>query len=136
MKRFSNRHLPRMIAGVSPMPLLDAAAVLLLVFLVLMVLPEKGVSITAAAAQPAETPSHVARLAINRDLEFSLDGAPVAAAELEQALRARVEKQPGLGVVVNLPGNFASRSLSMIMETLRRVGVSRTALEYPDAAPP
>lgn len=132
MKRFSNRHLPRVVAGVSPLPLLDAAAVLLLVFLVVVFVPEGGAPGGMAAAEK-KAPPVTARLGISRDLEITLDDAPVAASELEAKLRERVERTPALGIVVHTPGSLASRSLAMIMETLHRAGVRHVALDFPDA---
>lgn len=136
MKRFSDRHLPRVVCGVNPLPLVDAAAVLLLVFLVLFLLPAGRSSPDSSGAQEKNAePAVMARLSINRDLEFTLDDMPVPASELESTLRARTLAQPGLGVVVHTPGSLASRSLSMIMETLHRAGVAQVALDFPDAEP-
>ena len=133
MQRRSNLRQLRLITEISMTPLVNLLLVLLLLLLFLIASPlVQGVRVAsspAASARNVEAPPEtVAKLAVGKDQSLSLDGRPVAPADLKGALNQILKDHPGAGVLVQVHRELPSQVLLDLMDTLRQAGVQKTAV--------
>lgn len=137
MKRASHRHQLRLITEMSVTPLLDLVFVLLFVFMVAAPLlqPEREIDVPMAKSEPvpkngveSAEPAEVVKLEMSRDLTLSLDGVALARVDLERALTALAEEEPGVGVVLRMDKTLAVEHLVDLMGALEGAGIQRTAV--------
>ncbi len=133
MQRRSNLRQLRLITEISMTPLVNLLLVLLLLLLFLLAGPlvqgGRTTSLPDAGGRNAEAPPEaVAKLAVGKDQSLSLDGRPVAPADLKGTLNQVLKDRPGTGVLVQVHRELPSQVLVDLMDTLRQAGVQKTAV--------
>ncbi len=131
MKRWSNRHQPRLITEISVTPLLDLVFVLLLVFMVAAPLMNQDASVSLPVSQsagPSDVPTDVVRLTLNRDHALTLDGTSTSREELVDRIKAMLTTRPSLGVVVEIHRDLPVQTLVDLMDGLTAAGVKKTSV--------
>jgi biopolymer transport protein TolR len=131
MKRWTNRHQPRLITEISVTPLLDLVFVLLLVFMVAAPLMNQDASISlpvSESAGPADVPTEVVRLTLNRENVLTLDGLSATRDELVDRLKTLLATRPSLGVVVEIHRDLPVQTLVDLMDGLTAAGVKKTSV--------
>lgn len=136
MKRISQRQLPVYVNQIGLAPLLDLVLVLLLVLLVTLPLLRRErlsgsdlLKQTPTATTEIEAPKVQVKLRIAPDQSIWLDQEKVVGALLLDRLKEVVAKHEGVGVLIEMPDNFAAGSLARLMQEMHRAGVQRTAVE-------
>lgn len=134
MKRYSQHHLPVYVTQVSVTALLDLVLVILLVFVVAVPFLRREKStevpvVKVAEVTPVREPQSKVLLRIHPDQSIWLDEKRVSGDQLLTALKARLAKEPELGVLIRMPENFAAGSLARLMEEMHRAGVRQTSVE-------
>jgi biopolymer transport protein ExbD len=137
MKRWSNRHQPRLITEISVTPLLDLVFVLLLVFMVAAPLMNQDASVSVPVSQsagPSDVPTDVVRLTLNRENVLALDGTGISREELVDRIKAMLTTRPSLGVVVEIHRDLPVQTLVDLMDGLTAAGVKKTSVVATQAA--
>ena len=131
MKSFSSRHLPRVVAEICVMPLLNLVLLMLLMVIVLVpVMQGDGQAGDSASNRTAAKSAPVTsiELGVETDLKLTLAGKRIEHGDLISALKKRVATEPDLGVVVRIPSSLAAPRLLEIMDALRAASVRHTAV--------
>ena len=128
MKRFSDRHQLATLSELNVTPLLDLAFVLLIIFMITTPLMEKSSSLivpTAKGAEGAVEPSQVETISIDKDASVTLNQTPLTLDTLEPALEELKNSKPGLAVVIRAHKELSVQKLVDVMDTLKRVGITK-----------
>ena len=128
MKRFSDRHQLATLSELNVTPLLDLAFVLLIIFMITTPLMEKSSSLivpTTKGAEGAVEPSQVETISIDKDANVSLNQTPLTLETLEPALEELKNSKPGLAVVIRAHKELSVQKLVDVMDTLKRVGITK-----------
>lgn len=133
MKRYSNRHLPRLITEISLAPLVDLVLVLMFVFVLAAPLLKNEPSLLSARGmrpQPAAAPAPQSsvRLFVFKDGSVTLDGAMLPRTNLPSALKELAAKRPEVGVELRMHRALDMQQLAEMMDMLKEAGVNRTAI--------
>ena len=129
MKRFSNKHLPRMVSDIQVTPLLDLMLLLLLTVVVLVPILQGGTEDAALAEWSAlSSPDKTIELLVSEDLSLNLAGNRIEAKDMIEDLKQRLIAEPLLGVVARVPPTLLAPRLLEIMQALHAAGVKRTAV--------
>ncbi len=131
MKRFSDRHALTTLSELNVTPLLDLAFVLLIIFMITtplmdnstdLVLPKSG-----APERPLD-PGAVQTVAINREQQLKLNGAPVSLAQLEAQLVEMKEAKPEVAVVIRSHKELPVQKLIDLMDVVQRAKISKVGV--------
>ena len=128
MKRFSDRHQLATLSELNVTPLIDLAFVLLIIFMITTPLMEKSSSLivpTAKGAEGAVEPSQVETISIDKDASVTLNQTPLTLDTLEPALEELKNSKPGLAVVIRAHKELSVQKLVDVMDTLKRVGITK-----------
>jgi biopolymer transport protein ExbD len=131
MRRFSDRHSLHTLSELNVTPLLDLAFVLLIIFMITTPLMENSVDLvipTSEAAKHAVDPHAVQTVAINREGEIKLNGAPMALPQLESELVGLREAQPEVAVVIRSHKELAVQKLIDVMDVVQRAKITKVGV--------
>jgi biopolymer transport protein TolR len=138
MKRRSPERQLRLITEISVTPLLDIVFVLLLVFMITAPLLKNEASLllpVATTTTREAPPKQVVTLAVDESQAVTLDGQPLARAELSVALKKIATESPDTAVMVQMHRDLPVQSLVEIMDELNSAGVRKTSVVATKAAP-
>lgn len=117
-------------AAIPPTPLIDIVFLLLLYFMLTANLAvDRSIAITTPAsstAAPAERRALV--LTVDARGAATLDGLPLADAELGERLRAAADADPGVSALVRADRSLPLERLVQLLDLARGAGVARLAL--------
>ena len=124
-------------ARIEIIPLIDTVFFLLVFFMMasLSMAVYHGLPVNlprAATGQPAMTDS--ASVTIDRDGRTFVDREVVALASLGERVRARLQGNPTLAVIVNADGEVAHHHVVDVLDALRAAGVARMAIAVAPAS--
>ena len=128
MKRFSDRHQLATLSELNVTPLLDLAFVLLIIFMITTPLMEKSSNLvvpTTKGAEGAVEPSQVETISIDKDANVTLNGTALTLDALEPALAQLQASKPSLAVVIRAHKELSVQKLVDVMDTLKRVGITK-----------
>ena len=138
MKRRTPERQLRLITEISVTPLLDIVFVLLLVFMITAPLLKNEASLllpVATTTAREAPPKRVITLAVDQAQAVTLDGQPLARAELTGALTKIAAESPDTAVMVQIHRDLPVQSLVEIMDELNSAGVKKTSVVATKAAP-
>ena len=138
MKRRSPERQLRLITEISVTPLLDLVFVLLLIFMITAPLLKNEASLllpVASTTAREAPPRRVVTLGVDQAQAVTLDGHPLARAELAGALTKIVAGSPDTAVMVQIHRDLPVQSLVEIMDELNSAGVKKTSVVATKATP-
>lgn len=118
-----------LVAEINMIPLIDVSLVLLIIFMVLTpVLVRSQIAVNLPQAETAEVPStteSVILVQIDRSGAVTIDGQPVAAADLQVAFEAVLQGRSDLQVVLQADRDVAFQYVVGVMDAAKKGGASR-----------
>jgi biopolymer transport protein ExbD len=120
-------------ARIELIPMIDTMAFLLVFFMIasLAMTRQAGLPVSlpkAEAANPQTWGDRALVVTLDRQGHMYLDKRPVGREELEQKVRARVEKRPELIVVINADADLRHGDVIRAMDAVKRAGVAHMAI--------
>lgn len=117
------------IVGINVTPLVDVVLVLLIIFLATsyMIAQQSFTVELPKATQTVATEARTIAIVVQEDGTIVLDGQPIHPEALEADLKARVQANPRLQVVVGADENVAHGRVVTVMDAVRRAGVEKLA---------
>jgi len=128
MRRFSDRQSLHALNELNVTPMLDLAFVLLIIFMITTPLMENSVDLvipSSNAAKNAVDPQAVQTIAINREAQLELNGAPLDLDQLAAQLVALKEANPEAAVVIRSDRDLAVQKLVSVMDAVQRAKISK-----------
>lgn len=136
MRRFSDKHQLHTLSELNVTPLLDLAFVLLVIFMITTPLMENSSELivpTAKASEEAALPEETHTLSIDKNLDMILGEDPVTTEDLEATLLRLKETHANLAIVVRAHKELSVQTLVDVMETLKRVGITKIGVKSASA---
>lgn len=119
-------------AEINIIPLVDVMLVLLIIFMVTTALTkDSGLNLNLPPAKTAGAAAKTATdlvVALGQNDKITLDGQPVAEAQIAAAMRARVAQNPQTHVVIKGDGRIAYARIVRVMDMARQAGLRSVAL--------
>jgi len=141
MKRISQRQLPVFVSQIGIAPLADLAFMLMLVLLVTVPLLRRermnvtepqptGETAPVEVAATPTAPTTQLKLKISSDQTLWLNGIKIPGDHLLQLLKTEIAKHQDkdVGVLIEMPENFAAGPLAQLMDEMHRAGVKKTSV--------
>lgn len=128
MKRFSSRQNVSTLSELNITPLLDLAFVLLIIFMLTTPLIEKSVDLvvpTSRGADNAVNPSDIQTIAVDRDGNLELNGAPTDRERLPDELRRLKAERPDAAVVIRAHREQSVQRLVEVLDAAKAAAITR-----------
>ena len=129
MARRTPLNRSRLISEINLTPLLDLTFLLLITFIITMPLIEQGIPVRLPKGKSSEiTRSETLSLTLDDQGRIFLDDAPADAASLSAQLRARIETDPDLTVLVRADERLPYGKVVEILRLMHDADITRMAL--------
>jgi biopolymer transport protein ExbD len=124
-------------AEINVTPFIDVMLVLLIVFMVAAPLSvvDVPVNLPASSAAPPERPEEPIILSLTRDLQLSLNGAPLLDDALAQSLLQASDGKRDTPVLIRADRDIAYGEIMALLDQLRDAGFLKVALAGEEKAP-
>jgi len=120
------------IGEVNLTPMIDIIFNLLIFFLIIAVISQKGLSLTLPKASTAEKrPKKTMEIMVTADRRILFDGSEVAEQDVERRLRAEHAKREGEqveSIILKADTDAPFGSFVMVMDTARRIGLKNLVI--------
>lgn len=124
-------------AEINVTPFIDVMLVLLIVFMVAAPLSvvDVPVNLPASSAAPPDRPEEPIILSLTRDLQLSLNGAPLLDDALAQSLLQASDGKRDTPVLIRADRDIAYGEIMALLDQLRDAGFLKVALAGEEKAP-
>ena len=118
-----------LITAINVTPLVDIVLVLLIVLMVTSsYLVNKSISVELPKAATGETASPTLSISIDVEGKIYLDGAGIAATDLQPRVRAAYQKDPEVKAIISADGRVQHSQVVTVIDTLRREKINKFAI--------
>ncbi len=131
MRRFSQREGLHTLSEINVTPMLDLCFVLLVIFMITTPLMESNNDLalpTGNATSPNADPDKVHTITVDRNEALTLDGQPVAAAQLRERLETLHREKPDAAVIIRPHKELTVQKLVGVMDALREARISKVGI--------
>ena len=131
MRRFSQREGLHTLSEINVTPMLDLCFVLLVIFMITTPLLESNNDLalpTGNATSPNADPDKVHTVTVDRNEALTLDGLPVAPAQLRERLETLHREKPDAAVIIRPHKELTVQKLVGVMDALRDARIGKVGI--------